>query len=172
MPWGRDILGHQEVIKMGKAKKTGAPSERKGIKFKRLSTDAKIPTKATHLSAGFDFYSIDNYVIPPWENCLVDTGITVQNTPSGFFLKLESRSGLCLKEKIYLQGGVIDPDYNKASIKAILFNFNSTAYEIEKGQKVCQGIFLKTFGGQIQSVRTLSKTKRGARGFGSSDKHE
>ena len=67
-------------------KEDGADMElEKKVNFKKVTPDAMLPTKATTLAAGFDFYSIDNYFIPPWSNCLVDTGIAVKNVPSMHF---------------------------------------------------------------------------------------
>jgi len=141
------------------------------VHFKKTVPGALVPTKATSLSAGYDFYSTDNYSIRPWGNCLIDTGIAVENIPPDCFLKLESRSGLCLNDKIALQAGVIDSDYT-SSVKALLFNFNSAPYQITRGQKICQGIFLHTLGGRVQPVDILSEKPRANSGFGSSDKHE
>jgi len=144
-------------------------ASRKEIKFKKIHSEAIIPTKSTKESAGFDFYSTQEALVQPWGKCLIDTGIAIANLPNNSFLKLESRSGLCWHHNIIICGGVIDKDF-QSSIKAILFNLSSEPYQVKIGDKICQGVFLKTLGGKVQSVRILSKKQRGSKGFGSSDK--
>lgn len=144
---------------------------KKEIRFKRLVPDAITPTKSHISSAGYDFYSLETAEINPWGKHCFDTGIAVRNIPHNSYLQLCSRSGLCLNNDINVAAGTIDSDY-KSSIKVILFNLGGKPYQVEKGQKICQGIFLKTLGENVQPVKTLSEKTRGSNGFGSSDKNE
>ena len=43
------------------------------LPFVKMSADAKIPTRATEESAGLDFYSPADYIIPPHGQLLVPT---------------------------------------------------------------------------------------------------
>ena len=147
----------------------GTKAEEEEIKFKKLTPDAIMPTKANGFAAGYDMYSSESYVISPWSNCLVETGIGLTDVPLGTFFRLESRSGLCFNDKLVLVAGIIDSDYEGA-LKCCIFNFNDSAYHVRKGQKICQGIFLKTLKVGVQPVEILSDKKRGSQSFGSSGK--
>ena len=162
---------------MEKTKKTSnaaggsvaAAGRKEEIIFKKLIPEAIMPTKANASAAGFDMYSSKDYTVSPWSNCLIETGIGLKNVPSDTFYKLESRSGLAFTDKIVLVAGIIDADY-EGSLKCLIFNFNDSAYHVRKGQKICQGIFLKTLTVGVQPVKILSNKKRGSQSFGSSGK--
>jgi len=74
---------------------------------------------------------------------MVETGVkTIFDKDTVLFLK--SRSGLTFKNKIDTVAGVIDSDY-KDTIKVILSNRNHTSdlFNIKKGDRISQGVFLK-----------------------------
>ena len=84
------------------------------------SETAKIPTRATSGSAGLDTYASEGACIPAGGSGLVNTGISIE-MPAGVYARIAPRSGLAVKNRIAVGGGVIDPDYD-GEIKVILFN--------------------------------------------------
>ena len=51
---------------------------------------------------------------------MVNTGISIE-MPAGVYARIAPRSGLAVKNRIAVGGGVIDPDYD-GEVKVILFN--------------------------------------------------
>ena len=50
------------------------------LPFVKMSADAVTPTRATEGSAGLDFYSPADYIIPPHGQLLIPTQIKLQNS--------------------------------------------------------------------------------------------
>ena len=84
------------------------------------SETARIPTRATSGSAGLDTYASEGVCIPAGGSGLVNTGILIE-MPAGVYARIAPRSGLAVKNRIAVGGGVIDPDYD-GEVKVILFN--------------------------------------------------
>ena len=76
--------------------------------------DAKIPTYATDGSAAMDIYSPKEYTIAPGESIMIPTGLKV-NTPKGYALLIQPRSGMSRKTKLRIPNspGLIDSDYHE-----------------------------------------------------------
>lgn len=141
-------------------------------KIKALSNnEIKLPIKATKHSAGYDFYALSDTIIKPHEVVLVPTGVKAI-FPSSVVLLIFSRSSLFLKHNLLLTNGVgvIDSDYagseNDGHIMFPLYNLGTTDTIIKQGERVCQGIFIKTK--QIKKANIISNTRLG--GFGSTSK--
>lgn len=136
------------------------------IRFVPVSPDAIIPCRTTPESVGYNFHSIEEGTICPGESRLFDTAIKVTGIPKSYFLKLESKSGICQKNKISVLTGISDFE---SSVKVLLFNFGSTPYKVEKHQQICQGIFLKTLkNSRFQRVISTG-SEQGDQGFCSSN---
>ncbi len=132
------------------------------IKIKRVHADAKIPIYATEGSAGCDFYSVEEIIIAPHETRKIKTGISVE-IPSGYFIRLEGRSGLSAKG-ILKAGGVIDSDY-RGEIHIVLYNSTPEMFKIEKGDRIAQGVVTPIMQASFNEVNELSQTTRGEGGF-------
>ena len=46
------------------------------IKFKKLNEDAVVPKYAYELDSGFDLYSVEKFVVPPFGRVLIPTGLS------------------------------------------------------------------------------------------------
>jgi dUTP pyrophosphatase len=134
------------------------------IKFKRLSQDAQIPTRATEGSAGFDIYSKGFYIIKPQVRCLLDTGIAMQ-LPNNWWGELKPRSGLAAKHGLDVLAGVIDSDF-LGEIKVSLINLGEHDVEIRKGDRIAQ-LIIQRYESEWIEVEELRSTNRGHGGFGS-----
>lgn len=153
-------------------------TQRMEIKIKKLSKTAKIPTRATDGSAGYDLYADSNAVIRPGETVMIDTGIALE-IPEGYFGAIYPRSGLASKKCLRLANcvGVIDSDY-RGPIGIPMHNDHvvDLSYEglndewITKGDRIAQIIFQPYLKVDLIEADELSKTERGEGGFGSTGK--
>ena len=106
-----------------------------------------MPKRSTRGSAGYDFVSPVETLIPAGGKAVIPTGIRCE-MESGWVLMLFPRSGLGFRHQIRLSNtvGVIDSDYafaeNEGHIQVSLRNPTNTDLIISRGERFCQGIFL------------------------------
>lgn len=131
------------------------------IKFRKLHPDAKAPTKAHNLDAGWDLYASDCVVI---HGGVVPTGIAVE-IPPGYYGQICGRSGLASKG-VFPTGGVIDCTY-RGEIGVIL-NCRYPSQVIKRGDKIAQLVILPVPQVEFVEVEELGVSERGEKGFGSS----
>ena len=114
-----------------------------------LYNSYKMPQRSTENSAGYDFFSIMDYVIKPGESKKIPLGIKAcMNCDEVLFLIVRSSMGFKYNIRMCNQIGVIDSDYydnidNEGHIWIKLQNEGEKDYTIKKGDKIIQGIFLK-----------------------------
>ncbi|TDL29053.1 dUTP pyrophosphatase [Rickenella mellea] len=137
--------------------------------IKRLSEKAKLPTRGSALSAGYDLYSAEQKVIPAKGKALVDTQISIA-VPIGTYGRVAPRSGLASKFMIDTGAGVIDADY-RGKVFVLLFNFSDSDFEVHEGDRIAQLIIEKIETPAVLEVDDLEETLRGAGGFGSTGGH-
>ena len=135
------------------------------IKIKKTSEQAKIPTKGSVGSAGYDLYSSETIIIAPNSQELVNTNISVE-LPDNHHGQIKSRSGLALKHNIHVQAGVVDSDY-RGDIKVLLSNESSVPFTILTGSRIAQLLILSLPTCHFNETTVLSKTDRDKQGFGS-----
>ena len=135
------------------------------LSFVKISTDAVTPTRATRGSAGLDFYSPADYIIPPHGQLLVPTQIKLQ-IPLEYYGRLALKSGLAILHQLHVGAGVIDPDYT-GEVMVLLINTASRVYNIAKGAPIAQLILKKISIPLLKEVKELQPTTRGAQGCGS-----
>ena len=128
------------------------------ISFERFKKDIKddielynsynIPIRETKHAAGYDFESLEDFIIKPGEIKKIPTGIKV-NMFDDEVLLLIVRSSMGFKYNVRLcnQVGVIDRDYynnpdNEGHMWIKLENHGDKDYVVKKGDKICQGIFI------------------------------
>ena len=134
------------------------------LPFVKMSADAVTPTRATEGTAGLDFYSPADYIIPPHGQLLVLTQIKLQ-IPLGYYGRLASKSGLAILHQLHVGAGVIDPDHT-GEIMVLLINTASWVYNIAKGPPIAQLILEKISIPILKEVNKLPPTTRGAQGCG------
>ncbi|MEJ6791678.1 MAG: dUTP diphosphatase [Lacinutrix sp.] len=80
----------------------------------------------------------------------------------------KTKSRLAAKKGITVLNapGTVDADY-RGEVGVILVNLSSEEFEIENGERIAQLVIAKHERAQWQEVETLSETKRGEGGFGS-----
>ena len=139
------------------------------VKFAAVnnSSHAREPTKVTIGSAAYDLFAEVDAVVPANSNALVSLKLNME-IPSGYFGKVHPRSSLLLNFKVTTDGGVIDSDY-RGTVKVIMINHSKKDFKIQKGETIAQMIFPKKEDINFIEIHEseLSKTERGAGGFGS-----
>ncbi len=141
---------------------------------KKLYNEIEIPKRSTKKSAGYDFKSLENYVLKPNESHAFKTGIKVcMNDDEVFYIFDRSSIGfkydVCLSNSV----GIIDADYynnsdNEGHIAIKLINHGSKDFEIKKGDRIAQGIFMKYY--CTDDEEEVKRERKG--GIGSTNKEE
>lgn len=130
-----------------------------------LDNGAKCPIRATPRSAGFDVYSPINYNILPHETAKIPLYIAIK-PPLGMYVRITSRSGLAVANKVFTCADVVDPDY-VGGIHICLFNASNVEYHVYQNDRIGSIVFEKYGVPYGRQVRTLGSTDRGTGGFGS-----
>ncbi|MGM9520093.1 MAG: dUTP diphosphatase [Phascolarctobacterium sp.] len=118
---------------------------------KDAPTDTILPKRKTKNAAGYDFYSPCDFVVPAKGTSeTIYFGVKAHMLHNEF-LQLIIRSGLSIHHGVLLAcSGVIDADFannpdNDGNIAAKFFNTSNEDYHVKKGDRVCQGIFMKYY---------------------------
>jgi dUTP pyrophosphatase len=145
------------------------------LKFKRLTSTAILPTRATAGAACFDLYADEQQWLDDMRTRrIVGTGIAIE-LPPGHVGLVCSRSGLAAKEGIHVLNapGVIDEDY-RGEIKIILARQpfspqwpSPDIVMIESGMRIAQLMILPLPQLTVEEVTDLTTTERGDGGLGS-----
>lgn len=113
--------------------------------------NVELPSRGTKASAGYDFYSIEDTVLPPKmeKPYVMGTGIKAEMDQDQV-LKIYIRSSIGIKHGITMANGtgIIDSDYynnedNEGHIMLPLLNTSNKAFRISKGDRIAQGIFVR-----------------------------
>ena len=138
------------------------------IKIKRIDKSLPLPEYHTAGAVAFDFYSRIDATITPHDTAMLPSNFIIQ-TPSGYMLMIAARSSLAKKKGLKLANGigVIDQDYcgETDEINLLIHNYTNQAVKIERGERLCQGVFVKIDKAQWEEVDKISDQSRG--GFGS-----
>ena len=139
------------------------------IKVKKLSENARIPTRGSDYAAGYDLYANTNQMttIPAHETVMVGTGLVFE-LPNGTFGAIFARSGLAAKSGLRPANcvGVVDSDY-RGEVKVALHNDTDIPRVIDAHERIAQMVLLPFIPMDFVEVNELSDTDRGNGGFGS-----
>lgn len=129
----------------------------------RKEGESCIPVRATKGSAGYDFITPIDFVVPAngYSNIIFTN--TKAHIKQGYVLMMFVRSSVGFKKHCILANstGIIDEDYysnpdNDGNIGFKLFNTSDVDQEFKAGEKIIQGIFLPydlTVNDYIENVR-------------------
>ena len=108
-----------------------------------------LPKRGSTKSAGYDFESIEDIIIPSHETVLVNTGIKASMADNEV-LMIFVRSSSAIKKGLILRNGtaIIDADYynnedNDGHIMLAIHNTFDSPYRVTKGERLAQGIFVQ-----------------------------
>lgn len=140
------------------------------VRIKRIDKSLPLPVYETGGSVGFDFLAREDTEVKPDEISLIPANVIVE-VPKGYALILASRSSTPRKHGLIKPHGigVIDNDYcgPEDEIKIQVKNFRQESVTIKRGEKIAQGLFVKTDQLQFEEVEEIEVKSRG--GFGSTD---
>ena len=111
--------------------------------------DTILPTRGSKRSAGYDFYAPCDILVPAHGTSDLIFMNVKAKMRTDEFLYLKIRSGLSTKYNLWLScSGIIDSDYygnpdNDGNIGIKWRNNSDVDYVIKKGERCCQGIFIK-----------------------------
>lgn len=127
------------------------------LPIKKNSQNAKIPTRESKDSTGYDLYTLEGKIVPTYEQTLIPTDISIV-LPQGTYGHITPRSGLTAKHQINIHIGVINANY-RGSLSIILFNHSNSDFIITLGDRIVQLIIKKIDNPLIVEVTTLPTTR-------------
>lgn len=144
----------------------------KTLKIKPHYPDMPLPKKAHFTDSGLDLTLMD--VIEKRENLFFfDTGISIE-PPEGYYTELLPRSSIYKHDFMMTNSvGIIDTSYRGILYMPMRYVGNGDGLKEARaliGERIGQLILKKIEPFDIEMVKTLSETKRGGKGFGSSGK--
>lgn len=138
------------------------------VKIINQSTN-ELPQYETAGSAGMDLRAnlTEPITLQSLERKLIPTGLFIE-LPMGYEAQIRPRSGLSYKKGLSLPNtpGTIDSDY-RGELKVIMINLSPEPQTVKHGERIAQMVIAKYEQVTLEEVETLSDTKRGAGGFGS-----
>lgn len=164
------------------------------VKIRLLHPDAKPPSYATELAAGFDLVAVEDVIIAPGETALVPTGLAFE-IPPGYEMQIRPRSGITKNTKLRVGNspGTVDADF-RGDVGVIIDNvwrnfagkFTKNyvkidgmpepvvggysclkgTYIIRKGDRIAQAVIAPIMRATFEVTDVLTETERGAGGFG------
>lgn len=139
------------------------------VKIQRLphAEGLALPAYESAHAAGMDLRAAEDAILPPGGRALVATGFAIA-LPEGFEAQVRPRSGLAAKHGVTVLNapGTIDADY-RGEIKVILINHSAEAFAVKRGDRIAQMIVAPVTQVRLAEAASLSDTRRGAGGFGS-----
>jgi dUTP pyrophosphatase len=137
----------------------------------KLSRGMQAPEYATPGSAAVDLRAAleeDEIVtLEVGARALIPTGLSIAPASQGYVAIVAARSGLGIKKGVSLSNGigVIDSDY-RGEICVGLINHGDEPFEIRRGDRIAQMMFLPVETARFTVCDELDETERGAGGFG------
>jgi dUTP pyrophosphatase len=138
------------------------------VRIKRIDKSLPLPMYETDGSVGFDIVAREDTEVPPKEISMIPSNLIVE-VPPKYMLVVASRSSTPGKKGLTPPHGfgIIDHDYcgPEDEIKVLVYNFTDKAVEINRGDKIAQGVFVRIDKFEWEEVEELKAESRG--GFGS-----
>jgi dUTP pyrophosphatase len=133
------------------------------------------PTRGSELAAGVDLFACLDHaleVLPQAHAQLISSGLAIQIQDPRWCAMIVPRSGLGHKGLVLGNGvGIVDPDYEgPCLISAWNRNPNGDPIIVNPGDRIAQMLFVRISRPHFKIVDVFSSaSKRGARGWGSTD---
>lgn len=126
-----------------------------------------MPVRATPGAAAFDLRAAHEAEVWQGDTVLIKTGVRLA-LPPGYVGKVCSRSGLALKEGVFVVNapGIIDEDY-RGEIGVILGRLRPGVFRVNRGDRIAQLLIERVEPVAFRCVDRIDCTQRGEAGFGS-----
>jgi dUTP pyrophosphatase len=146
------------------------------IKFLRTHPDAQLPKANNTGDSGYDLTAVEDVLIKSQQSAVVPVGLTLAYIESGFWFRIEPRSGLGFKHSIQPHLGVIDNGY-RGDLGVKLYNFSNnyknmtlSHHQVKKGDRIAQLVVYPLIRPQCEWADGIVQSVRGDKGLGSSGK--
>ncbi len=140
--------------------------------LKRENFKGDLPAYESAGASGLDVRAQlkETMILKPGERAMIPTGLSFE-IPLGFELQARPRSGWAAKQGMTLLNtpGTIDADY-RGEVKIIAINLGLEPVEIKDQDRIAQLVLCPVYQAEFHVVSSLSETKRGEGGFGSTGK--
>ncbi|MEK7576103.1 MAG: dUTP diphosphatase [Patescibacteria group bacterium] len=136
------------------------------IKIRRIDSSLPLPKYHTEGAAGFDFYCRETVVVEPKSIFRIPLNVAIQ-IPDGHMILLAARSSTSKRGLMMANGvGIMDRDYagNTDEYHAVVYNYTNEPVEVARGDRIAQGIVLRSDQIEWIEVEDLGAPDRG--GFG------
>ena len=136
--------------------------------------DLPLPAYQSEFAAGLDLVAAvpaDAPVsIAPGAWASIPTGVAIA-LPKMTEGQVRPRSGLAARHGVSVLNapGTVDSDY-RGEIHVVLVNFGREPFSVARGLRIAQLVIMPILHAQLVEQKKLDKTRRGAKGFGSTDK--
>lgn len=137
------------------------------IKIKRFDSTIRLPRYEKN-AAGLDFYCRTGVTILPKQIVAIPSNVAMK-IPKGYFLLIVPRSSTPKRKGLTMPNsvGVIDPYYcgDEDEIQLIFQNITDKPVHLKKGEKIAQGILIKSITASLIEVDKLGKSLRKKYGY-------
>jgi dUTP pyrophosphatase len=139
------------------------------VVIKRIDKTLPLPEYHTEGAVAFDLYSRVDAVIAPKTLERLPTNIIIK-IPKSYMLEIKDRSSTLKKKGLLVTTGFIDNDYCGDADEILLqvYNLTDKDVQVEKGERLGQGVFIKIDTAEWEETDTMGEKSRG--GFGSTGK--
>ncbi len=136
------------------------------IKIKRIDNSLPLPEYQSSGAVAFDLYSRVDAIVRPSTIERIPTNVIIE-IPKGYMLAIKDRSSTLKKKGLMTSFGYIDNDYHGENDEILLqvYNFTANDVNIEKGERIGQGAFVRVDIAEWEEVDKMNEVDRG--GFGS-----
>ena len=140
------------------------------LKIKKLNENARTPKQGTAGAACFDLYASEDVFIGSGDTKAVPTGLAFE-VPEGYCMTIYSRSSSFAKLGLTIVPLIVDADYRGEVLVFARYEERYPGFRmIKKGDRIAQFKLERLEPTTIVEVQELSKTERGAGGYGSTGK--
>lgn len=149
------------------------PAKEHKVLFYKTHHDAVLPER-NHKDiltgdSGYDVTAVEETIIPARGAIVVPVGLKLAYIPPGFWIRIESRSGLQFKHGLQAFNGIIDSSY-RGDMGIRMINHSDNDYTVKKGDRVAQLVLYPLIALESGFAEQIQETERGEKGFGSSGK--
>jgi dUTP pyrophosphatase len=149
------------------------PGKEERLLFVKTHPDAVLPERNHKQTltgdSGYDVTAVEDTVIPARGAIVVPVGLRLAYVPPGFWIRIESRSGLQFKHGLQAFNGIIDSSY-RGDMGIRMLNHSDSDYIVKKGDRVAQLVLYPLIALESGFADEVQETQRGEKGFGSSGK--
>lgn len=139
------------------------------VGVERVDKSLPLPVYETGGSIGFDIICREDTVVKARSLARIPSNIIVQ-VPEGYVLAIALRSSAPKKKSLLMPHGIgiIDNDFcgKDDEILVQVYNFSDSDVSVSRGEKIAQGIFLRTDRAEWVEKEMESQSRGG---FGSTD---